>query len=90
MLGSTLLDVVIGITFIYLFLSLIGSALTEFFANIRQLRAKNLEQWVLSTLDGPKAKELGDKFYEHPLVKGLMQDGRKPSYIPSRTFATSP
>ena len=87
MLGSTLLDVVIGVTFIYLFLSLIGSAITEFIANFRQLRAKNLEQWVRSILDGPKSKELGDKFYEHPLIRGLMQDGRRPSYIPSRTFA---
>jgi hypothetical protein len=26
-------------------------------------------------------------FYAHPLIKGLRPDGKKPSYIPSRTFA---
>jgi len=28
-----------------------------------------------------------DSFYSHPLIKSLEESGRKPSYIPSRTFA---
>jgi hypothetical protein len=84
MLGSTLLDVMIGVVFIYLFLSLIIATFTEMLANMLKMRAANMEQWVNKVLEDPA---LAEKFYSHPLIKGITQDGRKPSYIPTRTFA---
>src|SRR5262249_35521674 len=33
------------------------------------------------------AEGTATKFYDHPLIKSLYRDKRRPSYIPSRTFA---
>lgn len=90
MFGGTLLDVLIGVVFVYLFLSLIGTVATEIISNLLKMRSKNLEQWVRNVLEDPQGspgKNLSALLYAHPLVKGLMQDGRKPSYIPTRTFS---
>ncbi len=87
MLGSAILEVGIGITFIYLFLSLIGTAINEFISGVFKLRSKNLEEGIRSILNDPDGKGLSKEFYDHPLVKGLAKDKRKPSYISSRVFA---
>ncbi len=87
MLGSAILEVGIGITFIYLFLSLIGTAINEFISGVFKLRSKNLEEGIRSILNDPDGKGLAKEFYDHPLVNGLTKDRRKPSYISSRIFA---
>lgn len=84
MMGSTVLDVMIGVSFIYLFLSLINVTVTEMITNVLKMRAVNMEQWVNKVLEDPA---LAEKFYNHPLIKGITQDGKKPSYIPTRSFA---
>lgn len=86
MFGSGMLDVAIGIIFIYLFLSLICSIITEWVAGLRSLRAENLEVGIRKLLNNPNGNGLAQKFYAHPLVKGITKDGHKPSYIPSRIF----
>lgn len=87
MFGSTFLDVAIGITFIYLFLSLIGTAITEAIASFMNMRAKNLEEGIRGLLSDPDGGGLTKKFYDHPLIKALTKGMRKPSYIPGGTFA---
>lgn len=85
MFGSEVLDVAIGLVFIYLLLSLICSAINEWIARICALRSKTLEEGIRNLLSDP---DLAKKFYQHPLIKGLARQGKgKPSYIPSRTFA---
>lgn len=74
----------IGVIVIFLQLSLVCTAVNEFVAMCLQKRAKELEKGIGSLLTSP---QLADKFYAHPLIKGLRPDGKKPSYIPSRTFA---
>jgi hypothetical protein len=89
MFGSTLLDVAIGITFIYLFLSLIGTAITEAMASFMKMRAKNLEEGIRVILNDPDGNNLTKQFYDHPLIRGLGNKERRPSYIPARAFASA-
>ncbi|HUS12711.1 MAG TPA: hypothetical protein VMZ30_19735 [Pyrinomonadaceae bacterium] len=84
MFNSGILDVVIGVIVIFLQLSLVCTAVNELIALMLKKRAKELEKGIGKLLTNP---QLVDKFYAHPLIKGLRPDERKPSYIPSRTFA---
>ena len=99
MFGSAALDVVIGLFFVYLILSLIASGLNEGVSSLFAMRAKVLEDGIRNLLGSKQAKE---EFYEHSLVKSMTKetgvirkirkrlggkDRRFPSYIPSRTFA---
>ena len=84
MFDSGILDVVIGVVVVYLQLSLVCTAVNELVALWLKKRAKELEKGIRGLLTKP---ELVDKFYNHPLIQALQPDGRKPSYIPSRTFS---
>ena len=84
MFNSGILDTVIGVIVIFLQLSLVCTAVNELFALMLKKRAKELEKGIGKLLTNP---QLVDKFFAHPLIKGLRPDERKPSYIPSRTFA---
>lgn len=83
MLGSSILDVAIGMAFIYLLLSLIVTAANELIAAWAGARGKHLIAGIASLLSGDLVAEV----YQHPLVKSLSASGKLPSYIPSRTFA---
>jgi len=87
--GSAILEVIIGLAFVYFLFSLITSALNEWIAGILQLRSKTLREGILNLLDDPNAQGLAQDFFSHPLVRGLCRQGQNnlPSYIPSRTFA---
>src|SRR5713101_9070998 len=92
MFGSNVLEVAIGVVFVYLLMSLICSTINEqvitrFFA----LRANTLEDGIKTMLGAGFAQE----FYNNPLIQGLAKQGAfdklrgkasKPSYISSRTF----
>lgn len=82
MFGLTVLDVAIGLIFIYLIFSLICTAVREMLASMTNARMRNLAQGIKNLL-GTKA----DDFYSHGLIKSLYEKGRKPSYIPQATFA---
>ena len=97
-LDSIILDVAIGIIFIYLLLSLICTSFSELIAQILALRSNTLEEGIRNLLNDPDGEYLAKHFYTHPLIAGFIQNkqGRidrwmkrsnKPSYIPSRTFA---
>jgi hypothetical protein len=81
--GSTVLEIAIGIIFVYLLMSLLCSALAEFFESLFKFRARDLERGIEKLLGSP---ELARSFFDHPMVKPLFE-GRKPSYIPARTFS---
>lgn len=89
MFDSAILDVVIGLFFVYAVLSLVCSAATELIAQLVRMRAKTLEQGIRRLLGDVKVdgKKLVDKFYSHHLIASLSKSGDKPSYIPSRTVA---
>jgi hypothetical protein len=93
MFGSVLLEIFIGLAFVYLLLAVICSALSEWIARIFAMRSKNLEAGIRNLLQDPG---LVEELYQHPLLKSFYRQGwfdklrnRRggPSYIPSRAFA---
>ncbi|HEX9504174.1 MAG TPA: hypothetical protein VF974_07735 [Patescibacteria group bacterium] len=123
MFGSPLLDVVIGLTYIFLIYSLMATSVKEAIATSFGLRSGMLKQGIAvgmlsntsndirwkSILLGilnflkeiiyrigfwPAKKEwkknLGDKFFDHPLIRnyGSSRIYPTPSYIPKDNFST--
>ena len=86
MFGSNIIEVAIGITFVYVLLALICSTINEWITSILKLRANNLEEGIRSILDDPTGKSLAHSVYSHPLILGLAKKGGKPSYISSTNF----
>jgi hypothetical protein len=77
MFNSTVLDVAIGMAFVYLLLSLLCSAATEVIAGFFNLRAKNLEAGIRSLFSdgfGPSGNAFVREIYEHGLIRGLYRD----------------
>ena len=89
MFGSTVLEIAIGLVFVYLVLSLVVTAASEVIASWLRWRATNLFQGIQELLrDSEHGGAFAKKLYAHPLINALSlgKDGQ-PSYIPSRTFA---
>lgn len=89
-LGSTTLEVAIGMVFIYLLLSLLCSTAGEYIEATFNNRARYLRQGINLLLNetGGGGVDLAQRLYDHGLVRPLYRDANKPpSYIPSRTFA---
>jgi hypothetical protein len=92
-LGSSILEVVIGLSFLYFLLSAIASSINELIASRLLWRAKDLEKALLGLL-GPA---LFERVAGNPLLSTLGRNaaggeaaGRlsgRPSYIPAPTFA---
>ena len=80
-----ILELVIGIVFIYFILGLVCSVIREILANLMNLRAKNLEAWLRDTF----REELSSKLLKHKLIDGLKSRGRKASYYPTRVFVNA-
>lgn len=88
MFGSAILDIAIGLVFVYLVLSLVVTAANEVIASRLRWRAQNLYEGMRELLRDPKDKQSwADKLYGHPLVNALSSGTDRPSYVPSRTFA---
>jgi len=90
MFGSTILEVAIGLLFVYLLLSLLCSAVGEYIEAKFNNRAKYLKEGITLLLNDTAGGgiDLASQLYAHGLVRPFYRDGTKlPSYIPSRTFA---
>jgi hypothetical protein len=79
--GSTMVEVAIGVVFVYLLVSLLCSAFSELIEAFLQYRSSDLKYGIEKLLHN---KNLADALLDHPLIKPL---GEKPSYIPARTFS---
>ncbi len=90
MFGSLILDVLLGVVFTFLAVSLAASAITETIASLLGLRQSTLRRGVGALLNDPGFEGLARDVYAHALVNPL-GDGNDPSvrpaYIPSRGFA---
>jgi hypothetical protein len=78
MFGLEMLDVAIGLTFVYLLLSLISSAIRESLEAWSKSRAAFLERGLLALFEGPGAKtdtahQLVESLYNHPRIYGLFE-----------------
>ncbi len=88
-----ILEVAIGLVFVWLVLSIATMSLQEWLGNIVNLRAKDLEKAIVQMLS---SKDLTRRFYEYPLIANLYnkpdkpgKKGRLPSYIPPSKFGAS-
>jgi hypothetical protein len=89
-LGSTILEVAIGITFVYLLLATLCSTVNEWIAAGLNARASNLKKAIAGLLNDQKVQDGKDflqVFYAHPIITGLMKDNEHPAYIPAGLFA---
>ena len=101
--GSTTLDVVIGLVFVYLLLAIICTTVNEWIAGILNARSKNLAAAIKQMLDGQAGPDVSSdaktgvdwflkQFYAHPLIAGMNQPGKKdahPAYLSPRAFAAA-
>jgi hypothetical protein len=98
--NSTILDVIIGLIFVYLLLSIMCTAANEWVAALGKRRAKTLVRGLEQLLNnqlltedprpGEKTpKPLVDAFREHPLIKTMFNGERPPTYLSPRSFSTS-
>lgn len=96
--GMEILEVVIGLVFIYLVLSLVCTAFNEIVVSWLAVRASVLRKGIENIL-GDKNGSFTEEFYEQPLIRVLRKprtrwirrwkpkDPRDPSHIPANAFA---
>src|ERR1700730_114472 len=94
MFGSSVLDVAIGLIFIYLLLSLACTALNEVLASFLNKRGAYLFEGVKNLLNDPAFTGLAQQIYNHGLVDSLSREAtsprignRMPSYLSSAIFS---
>jgi hypothetical protein len=97
--NSSVIDVAIGLVFVFLLLSLICTAAHEIIEALMKARAANLERGI-AELAGANSQDFVTRLYSHGLInslfkgtynaataKGLFSKRNLPSYIPSKNFA---
>jgi hypothetical protein len=78
MFNSAILEVAIGIVFIYLLLSLMCTAIREGIEGLLKTRAAFLEYGVRELLHDLGGKDLAKDFYQHPLIYSLFPGDYSP------------
>jgi hypothetical protein len=85
MLGSTIVEVGIGLVFIYFLLSVICTTINDFISQMLNWRSQSLREGVRNLLGDDQVMS---KVWNHSLVQGMTgRAGAEPTYIPSNTFA---
>lgn len=103
MFGSEILEVAIGIIFVYILVAIICSSIREGIEAWVKTRAAFLEQGLRDLLHDRAGEGLAKNIYDHPLISSLFSgeytrglekrprliaDGKSlPSYIPAKNFA---
>jgi hypothetical protein len=94
--NSTVLDVAIGLVFVYLLLAILCTAANEWIAALLKTRSNMLKEGIAQLLD--KQATNADKsdvrafiqeFYKHPLITGMMRGKKDPTYLSAETFAAA-
>ncbi len=79
MFGSTVLEVGIGLVFVYWLLGLLCSIINEqVIVPLLKLRATFLEEGIKNMLTDPQGDKLVQALYDSPLIKGLSRKYNKP------------
>jgi hypothetical protein len=89
MFGSRILEVAIGIIFIFLLVSMICSAIREGIESWVKSRSAFLEQGIRELLHDRHAVGIARSLYTHPLVYGLYASEYRPRESPRRLNALS-
>ena len=100
--GLPVLDVVVGLAFIFFLFAVLASVIQECIAGFFGLRARMLEQGLRNMLASGTDMTLVSDFYQHPLIetlyrgdvtagdlgKGGLRRTKGPSYVSPNAFAT--
>lgn len=88
-LGSSVLEVAIGVIFVYLLLSMICTVVNEWISTLFSMRSNNLRRALQALLDNQTLPggSFIDAFYKHPLISGMADGGDHLAYLDARTFA---
>lgn len=73
MFGSSIIEVAIGLVFVYLLMSLICSAINEIIESFLKNRATDLERGIRELFNQTGGADLVGNFYKHPLISGLFR-----------------
>jgi hypothetical protein len=94
MLSSGILDVAIGLVFVYFVMSLACSALNELLSRALRTRARYLKNGLLDMLRGAngatavkESTEALGRLRNHPAIASLCKDDTYPSHLPSHAFS---
>jgi len=83
MLSSAVIDIALGLVFVYLLLSLICTIANETIANLVSLRARTLRSGIVALIDDNKLRE---SFADHGLIASAKASaGGVPSYLSGRS-----
>jgi len=91
MFDSVILDVLIGIVFVFLLLSALTSWINEVIAQLLRLRAHDLKQNLIKWIDSESGKSTVNELYNTGIIKSLYKDGKwrpGPSYISAHDFVS--
>ncbi len=89
MFGSVVLDVAIGLSLLFLFVSLICSAIREAIETVINTRASDLERGIRELLDDPTGEGAARALYAHPLIFSLYDGTYRPDRLrPHRSLLT--
>ena len=103
MSGLPILDLVVGIIFIYFLLSIICSSIVELLFTVSRARAKLLEAWLKKIFDLPALDSegnpstngdggkiiLGQAIMDHCMTTALSGKGKSTSYINAENFVSA-
>jgi hypothetical protein len=96
MFGSAIIDIAIGIVFVFLLVSVLASTINEIILSKLNMRGKELLEGLKTLLDDADATGLVNKLYNHGLIYGLFKGpfdpnkkGDLPSYIPAQHFVAA-
>lgn len=94
MLGSSVLDVAVGMIFIYLLFGILVTAINESISSLLNKRGRNLLEGIKNLLNDPNYTGLAHQIYNHGLIDGISQNAsndkkanRLPSYLSSSSFS---
>lgn len=87
---TTILQVVIGLTFVFLIFSLVVTAANELVLSIFKHRSRLLQRGIGELLQDPNVAGVAKAFWAHPLVIAMSQgQNGRPSYIGGDTFVAT-
>ncbi len=95
MSGFPILDLILGMTFVFFMLSIIASSGVEIITSLCKLRARVLEAWLFNIFDKPMVQPdgttvtLGQAIMDHCSTTVLAKAGKSTSYIDAKNFTTA-
>ena len=104
MFGSAVLEIAIGMLFIYFLLSTMCSAVSEWIGAMTASRSRSLQAGIRSLLNDPDGRALAGDVLDHPLIRALKPPGKvslpgllalrwerfkQPQYLSSELFVTA-